>query len=491
MSLKTCPSKHLALAAGLLLACGPDDDAGPASTCPLDQVTRMAAPPRGWQPGFDRWVSLQTFGDHVFYRFDPNTDPTPTYWMIDRCGGEPERFTPATASMSRFTGLETDEGWLLYAQDGDRNVILDRLDVPGFDAPRPVLGLPAGKYSASTSALGMHFSSLPEAPNNLFGAAGIGASTRAHYLHHGEADAPVVELGVRIVQHQSAGDRLFTLDDDGDLRDVDPATGASELVLAGVRRFTVSDAARRLIWQQLGDDISEPIFLRDLDTGEDRQIAVNDFTAVSWNRPGDPDSPATGAWTIAAEGAYAALYGPAHALGAVVRTVDGEAIEPPAGTRLRGILGRGFVLSRDHDDETAWLRWDPASDVLHEWYRGPVGASSLQLFAVADDSVDYIDIDEGGSSGVLWRADHRTGEATMLVPRVGVSTLVLEDGRYLTALPSRAYTPFDIVVFDPDTGRYTTVAADVDDFHYFPDQGVFYFGGDDGPGLWAAPIPPK
>ncbi|MCY1066097.1 hypothetical protein OV090_15060 [Nannocystis sp. RBIL2] len=489
MSLKTCSLKHLILAAALL-ACGPDDDAGPAATCPLDQVTRMAAPPRGWQPGFDRWLSLQTFGDHIFYRFDPRTDPTPTYWMIDRCGGEPERFTPATARMTRFTGLETDEGWLLYAQDGDRHVILDRLDVPGFEAPRPVPGLPAGKFIASASALGMYFSSLPEAPNNLTGVAGIGARAYAIYLHHGDPDVPVVQLGVRIVTFQSAGDRLFMLDDDGDLRDVDPGTGASELVLAGVRRFTVSDAARRLIWQQLGDDVSEPIFLRDLDTGEDRQIAVNDFTALSWNRPGDRDTPGTGTWAFAAEGAYAALYGPAHALVAVVRTADGVAIEPPAGVRLRGTLGRGFALSRDHDDETAWLRWDPATDALHEWYRGPVGGS-LQLFAVADDSVDYIDIDEGGFSGVLWRADHRTGEATMLIPRVGVSTLVLEDGRYLTALPSRAYSPFDLVVFDPDTGRYTTVAADVDDFRYFPDQGLLYLGGDDGPGLWAAPIPPR
>lgn len=471
-----------------LLACDPGADAGPISTCPLDQVTRMAAPPRGWHDGLRM---LQTFGDHVLYRFDPRADPTPTYWMIDRCGGEAERFTSVTPGMTRFTGLETDEGWVLYAQEDDRHFILDRLDVPGFDAPRPVPGLPAGKYSASVSALGMHFSTLPDGQNNLGGAAGIGAPTRALYLHHGVADAPVVTLGARVVQHQLVGDRIFTLDEDGDLRDVDPVTGASELVLAGVRRFNVSGAARRLIWQQLGDDVSEPIFLRDLDTGEDRQIAVNDFTALSWNRPGDPDSPATGAWAFAAEGDYAAFYGPAHALAAVVRTADGAPIEPPPGARLRGNLGRGFALTRDHDDETAWLRWDPATGVLHEWFRGPVGTASLQLFAVDDDFIDYVDIDESGHSGVLWRVDHRTGETTMLVPRVGAGTTVLADGRYLTAFPSRSFFPFDVVVFDPDTGRYTTVAADVDNFRFFPDQGVLFLGGDHGPGLWAAPLPPR
>ncbi|WP_434423304.1 hypothetical protein [Nannocystis pusilla] len=476
--------------AAALLACDPGDDADSATTCPLEQVTRMVAPPRGWRPDLDG-LSFHIFGDHILYSFDGPTDSTPTYWMLDRCGGAPQRFTPATGRKTRFTGLENDEGWLLYGQDDDGHVILDRLDVPGFDAPRPVLGLPAGQFSASASARGMQFSSLPETPNNLFGAAGIGAPARAHYLHHGDPDRAVVELGVRIVQHQSAGDRLFMLDDDGDLRDVDPATGASELVLAGVRRFNVSDAARRLIWQQLGDDVSEPIFLRDLDTGEDRQIAVNDFTALSWNRPGDPDSPGTGAWAFTAKGDYAALYGPAHALAAVVRTSDGAAIEPPAGARLRGLLGRGFALTRDHDDETAWLRWDPATGVLQEWHRGPAGEWSLQLFAVADDFIDYIDIDEGGFSGALWRADHRTGEATMLIPRVGLGTTVLADGRYLTAFPSRSYSPFDVVVFDPDTGRYTTIAADVDDFRYFPDQGVLYLGGDDAPGLWAAPIPPR
>ena len=490
MSLETCFYRHLVFAAATLLACDPGADAGPVSTCPLDQVTRMAAPPRGWQPGLGG-LAFQAFGDHVLYRFDPTADPTPTYWVIDRCGGAPERFTSVTAGMTRFTGLETAEGWLLYAQEDDRHVILDRLDVPGFDAPRPVPGLPAGKFGASASALGMYFSSVSEMPNNLAGVAGIGARAHTIYLHHGDPDVPVVELGRRIVTLQNAGARLFMLDDDGDLRDVDPVTGASELVLAGVRRFTVSDAARRLIWQQLGDDVSEPIFLRDLDTGEDRQIAVNDFTAVSWNRSGDPDTSGTGLWTFAAEGAYAALYGPAHALAAVVRTADGAAIEPPAGARLRGTLGRGFSLSRDHDDETAWLRWDPETDALQEWHRGPAGEWALQLFAVGDDFVDYIDRDEGGFDGVLWRADHRTGETTMLVPRVGPSTTVLADGRYLTAIPSRAYSPFDVVVFDPDTGRYTTVAADVLTFRYFPDQGVLYLGGDDGPGLWAAPLPPR
>ncbi|MFY0535307.1 hypothetical protein [Nannocystis pusilla] len=288
----------------------------------------MAAPPRGWQPERDG-LSFQTVGDHVFYRFARNGDPAPAYWLIDRCGGEAERFTSATPGMTRFTELETDEGWVLYAQKDDRHFILDRLDVPGFDAPRPVPGLPAGKYGAGVSALGMYFSSLTDGQNNLAGAAGIGAPTRALYLHHGVADAPAVTLGVRIVQHQTIGDRIFTLDDDGDFRDVDPVTGASELVLGGVRRFNISDAARRLIWQQLGDDVSEPIFLRDLDTGEDWQIAVNDFTTLSWNRPGDPDSPATGAWAFTAKGDYAALYGPAHTLAAVVRTSDGAAIEPP------------------------------------------------------------------------------------------------------------------------------------------------------------------
>ncbi|MFY0535308.1 hypothetical protein [Nannocystis pusilla] len=68
---------------------------------------------------------------------------------------------------------------------------------------------------------------------------------------------------------------------------------------------------------------------------------------------------------------------------------------------------------------------------------------------------------------------------------------MLADGRYLTAFPSRSYFPVDVVVFDPDTGRYTIVAADVDNFRYFPDQGLLYSSDDDGPGLWAAPIPPR
>ncbi|WAS92340.1 hypothetical protein [Nannocystis punicea] len=490
MSLKTCLLRHLPLAAALL-ACGPED-VGPVSTCPTGQVTRMAAPPRGWQPVANRRISFQTFGDHVFYRFDRYDHPAPTYWRIDRCGGEPERFTPATVSTSRYTGLETDEGWVLYAQDGDRHLVLDRLDVPGFDETRPVPGLPPGKFAATPTARGMYFSSVPAAPNSLANVAGIGTSAHAIYMHHGDPEVPAVKFGDAIVSLQNLDDRMLALDDDGDLRAVDPVTGASELLLAGVRRFGVSSEVRRLIWQQLGDDLSEPIFLRDLDTGEDTQIAVNDFTAVSWNRPGDDESRNTGTWQFAEDGAHAALYGPRHTLAAVVRTADGAPIDPPAGARLRGYLGRDFSLSRDDGDDTVFILWNPETDALREWYRGPASAPPPQAFFVEDDFIDYLVPDDSGFSGVLWRTDHRTGEAVMRAPRIGIGTTVLADGRYLTAFPSFAYYPLDVVLFDPDTSQYTTLAAAVDDFHFHPDQGLVYLdGSDDGPGLWAAPIPPK
>ncbi|MDC0717217.1 hypothetical protein [Nannocystis bainbridge] len=491
MSLKTCLDRHLILAVAGLLACDPDEPA-PASTCPVEQVTRMAAPGRDWNLEAGSRVSFSAFGDRLLYTFDAYDDPDRSYFLLDRCGGVPERFSLLDGPASRFTGIETDAGWVLYAERDERYFVLDRLDVPGFDEPRPVLGLPDIRLHGWGDARRLIFTSDSEGLSNLSGVAGLGGRTYEMYIHHGDPDVPAVELGKTIVNPQYADDHILVLSDDGSLRRVDDRIGESALLLGGVRRHWFHAATRRLIWQQIGDDISEPVFLRDLAGGEDLPIAVNTFAQLSWNRLELPDQGATGNWLFNASGSHAALFGPERFVAAVVRTADGAAVEPPADSRLLGAPADEFSLLFDDGDEAALARWNPDVGALREWYRGPSGAPLPVAFALEDDFIDYLVLDPDGNAGTLWRFDHRTGQATLIAPRMGPA-IRLDDDRYLTFLStSKYYRPADIVLFDPDSGLYTTLAKDIDNYHYFPDQGLIYaVSRSDAPGLYAAPIPSK
>ncbi|MBZ5714553.1 hypothetical protein [Nannocystis pusilla] len=482
------PAALLALAFAACLA----EDAEPVATCPLDQPVRLAGPPSGWTRESGDRLYFQRVGEQLLYAKGPYDDHKLEYSLLDRCGGEPEHHAPDLPGVGLRGVIRTADHFVLYADDqAGRQFVLDRLDVPGLDEPHPVLGLPAGKLTTSRGQGAIYYLTEHQPRSTLVNAAGIGAPAYSMYAHHGDPAAAAVLLGEQVVRFAADDDRLLILHDDGTLRDVDVRTGESELVLTGVRHFVTVPASRRLIWQQLGDDLVEPVFLRDRDTGDDLQIAVNDFTAASWNRLGDPATASIGHWLTTPDGTHAALYGPELRVAAVVRTDTGAAVVPPAGARLRGLVRDDFNLALVDDDELVLARWDPRTDLLREWYRAAPGGSQPNVFAVRDDSIDYLLFDGQSSDATLWRVDLATGETTVRVPRVGFSTVRLADGRYFTGIPSSIYT-FDLVVFDPDTELYTTIAADVGYFELDLDFGVFYLD-ERGPqpGLWAAPIPPR
>lgn len=500
---------HLAALSLLLAACGEDAVAPEsfAAACPLREPVRLAAPPDGWQPGPARVYPFKQLGDHLLYSFDGAGDVDPGYWLVHRCGGAPQRFTTFTPGTVLPFALDTADGALVYAVDAQgRHVLLDRLDVPGFDDPRPIADLPG--YDAPGGVPHEAGYALFARVNRPTGAgrqaAGVAGGTAVVHTHDGDPDAPALHLGDDIVSLAQHGGQLLVLDDAGELRRVDPFTRESEPLQAGVRYFTLAADGRHLIWQALGDDAIEPVFLRDLeasarlavvDPGVDREIAVNDFAARSWNRMPEQGL-AVGRWIWTADSQTAALVGPDDTFVAAVRSDTGEPLALPEHRQQRGALGDDLVLVMPDTDTLALALWRPQDGDLRVWYRGPADAT-VEARARVGDALEFFLADPTDPAiGSLLRVDLGTGELTEVAPRIGHEYQQLDARRYFTAVhaePVQAGADikwtWDLLVFDADTRVYTTVAERVDDFVHVPDQGVLYLDSrGDQPGLWAAPL---
>ncbi|WAS92339.1 hypothetical protein [Nannocystis punicea] len=500
---------HLAALPLLLAACGEDVVAPEsfASACPLVEPVRLAAPPAGWQPGASRVYPFKQLGDRLLYSFDGPSDPDPGYWLVHRCGGPPQRFPTFTPGTVLPFALATAEGTLVYAVDREgRHVVLDRLDVPGFDVPRAIDGLPG--YDIPGGAPHEAGYALFARANRPLGAArqaaGVDAGTAVVHTHDGDPDAPALHLGDDVVSLAQHGGQLLVLDDAGELRRVDPFTREVEPVQSGVRYFTLADDGRHLIWQALGDDDVEPVYLRDLEVsarlavvkpGLDREIGVNDFAARSWNRMPDQGL-AVGRWTWTEDSAAAALVGPDDTFVAAVRSDTGESLKIPEHRQQRGALGQDFVLVMPDVDTLVLALWRPTDGDLRVWYRGPADATVEPRARVGDELEYFLAEPTDEATGSLLRVHLRTGELTERAPRIGREYRQLDARRYFTAVhaePVQAGADikwtYDLLVFDADTRVYTTIAERVDDFLHLPDQGVLYLDSrGDEPGLWAAPL---
>ncbi|MFY0532592.1 hypothetical protein [Nannocystis pusilla] len=132
------------------------------------------------------------------------------------------------------------------------------------------------------------------------GVAGIGGARSRYYFHSGDLDTQAVLIGDDIVRYYQADNLAFMLRDDGSVDTFDRETGEAEHILDGARYIEsvwTADDHLHLLYQVMGDDASEPVRIRDLETGEEREVTVNDFAAYSWGR-----GPTTGAghWRVAA-----------------------------------------------------------------------------------------------------------------------------------------------------------------------------------------------
>jgi hypothetical protein len=486
--------------AATLLACAPapaEPAPEPVDACAATAPVRLAAPPAGWRPDALHRYGFRRLGEQILYTFDPPDLSDRTYWLVDRCGGAPRRFTSLrTGEPDDLLRIDTDDGAVLYVRDGAGAYhFVDRLDVPGDDEPRPIAGLPTGlqAFAAGRSVL----FSIAGAGGTITGAAGLGPDAYhfISYSHAGDPDRPAVHLGDDIIDHAALGDHLLLLHEDGVLRDVDPRTGDGEPLLTGVRRFDLANDDRRLIWQELGDDLAEPVHLLDLDTGEDREIAVNDFTARSWGRD-HGQKVSVGTWQFTADSGAAALIGPDDRYVAAVRTDTGEPLPIPAHASRQGVtLADALILLLDDPAQRVEAVWTPLTGGVRVYSRGPAD-SDAKIRHLDGDLLEYFLPDPTDPRfGPLYRIDLATGRTVRLAPRVGEASTRLADGRYLAIATSDViaggagiYYSHDLDLFDPDTQVYYPIADRVDGYA-LADQGVFYLDArGTEPGLWLYPL---
>jgi hypothetical protein len=491
------PPRFLA-APALLAACLDRPPETTADACPLTERVLLAAAPAKFEPTPGTYYDFFADGDHLLYTFDPPTDPGRTYWHKQRCGGEPEKFPSLLPGLHHPFTIDTDGGPLLYARDADNNTfVVDRLDDPAADVPRRVLDLPpeATLLYYRSGRRYAWFGYATRAVEDITGAAAVGASTFAYYTHAGDPDVPAAVVGVSIVDTDLRDDHLLVLDDDGVLRRFDPFTGDDELLISGVRSFQ-RWSGDRLIWQAIGDDVAEPVYLRDLATGTDLQLAVNELAAASWGRT--PEDGSVGTWFGTDD--IAAMRGFDRTLALAVRTDTGAAVPIPAHVRFESTFDHELVLVLPDPEDHVEALWHPLTGEVRELYRGPLDPTILWFDG---ERAEYT-VPDPGEDGLhsLWRVDLATGERTELLTKSPGSFSRREDGRYLlwslsdfVDLPPLGDFNFsvsagDIAYFDPETGVRHPLADAVVYPAVYPDEGLVVLDvhGPE-PGVWAVPFP--
>lgn len=496
--------RRLVVSLVLVSACGPDPPAE-VGACPLTAPERLVPAPDGTVPAEDAWYGLAVFGDDILFTFDRFDDPERVYWRLDRCTGVVEEYEALAPGLHNPYVVDAPGGRVLYANDAaGRPLIVDRMDEPGTDPRRPVPGLPENV---------IYFSSVPDerptarfyenwtSEGGLYEAAGVGAATFAVYTHAGDPEVPAVKVSDRLIRAVAIDDHHdLILEDSGELHRVDLITGARELVKDGVRYFSVADTSRRLLWQAIGDDVAEPVYLHDVDAGTDIEVTVNDFAATSWGR--DSDFRFAGEWKLSFDRSAAALIGPDHRWVAAVVFATGEVVAAPEHLEQNYPFAGYFrvLLAADEGEEVEAL-WDPRTGAVRTWYHGPAGKQRL---VTADDThADYL-VQNGDDFGhhTFWRVDFTTGESVRLLDDVTWSPRRLDADSYLAPtlheileIPPNGEPGYlvrslqDLALVDVIRGETTPLARRVSGYEFLGDEGIVFldmFGQE--PGLWVWPL---
>lgn len=489
-----------------LSACGPGlpDEPVVEAACPITAPTRLVAAPQGFEPAEDTYYGLHRFDDDLLFTFDRLDDPDREYWRLNRCTGEIEPYPSLAPGLHNPSVIDTPDARVLYATDDmGRPYVIDRFDEPGADEPRPVTGLPDGALfsgiarSSSATFFLFRWSDGP----SILDAAGLGAATFALYTHHGDPDVLALRLSDRLLSAYYFDDQhSLAHEDDGEVNIIDEATGERELVLTGVRYLGYGFDGRTFIWQALGDDAVEPVYLHRLDTGEDVQIAVNDFAALSWNRGEHRD---TGTWTFADKpGALAAaMVGPDNRYVAAVRLDTGDALAIPEHLEQRGAYDGQLRLLLAGDGGEVEALWDPLTGQVREWYRSTADERP-SLRSLEGDLLEYFVHDpDDYDIGSHWRVDLATGEAVRLLADVGWWSFRVNETQYLAETPHRRVQgppsgglgPIvklsDLALIDIASGERSPIAGRVSARVTVPEGLVFLDAFGPEPGLWAYPLP--
>lgn len=486
-----------------LSSCGPEAPAEPVAegACPITAPTRLVAAPAGFEPVEEVEYGLYRFGDDILYTFDRHDDPDREYWRLNRCTGEAEPYPSLAPGLHNPYVVDTPAGRVLYGNDdAGRPYVIDRFDEPGADEARPVLGLPTGASASSSRAPHATFFLFWTYLSDevLFNATGVGASTYAVYTHLGDPDVPALLLSDRLLRAYYFDDTHSLIHEEGgEVHLVDERTGERELVLTGVRHLSYGFDGRTFLWQALGDDDVEPVYLHHLDTGEDVQIAVNDFAALSWNR-GEHRYTGEWKWIEPKAGFAAAMIGPDNRYVAAVRVDTGEALEVPEHLEQRWVFADQFRLVIARDGHEVEALWDPRTGEVREWY--PDASVKPALRSIDGDIVEYFVRNPGEHDrGSLWRVDLATGQTVRLLSGIGSNPRRVGETQYFVETP-RARIPgppgadfvhwfSDLELIDVASGERRSIAEKVSAFVGVPEGLIVLdaFGAE--PGLWAHPLP--
>lgn len=491
----------------LFIACG-DDTAGADPTddvCPVHEPSRLIAAPDDWEADeYELNFQNTVVDDRLLYSF---AAPTPNWafgdvFLRDLCGGEPELVLAAERGIQAGTVLEFPQvGKVLYGFKGKNMYVVDRLDEPGADTPKPVAGLPLDSpqgawvvESRQQRPLFVRLGQLPADPDGPrpAQAAGIGAATRMIVSLGATPDAPALQLGDDIVNYFDLDDRLVFHADDGRVFLYDPITTVQTPLVDNARwvgRVSLGDR-RFLLIQDIGDDQSEQVCLVDLATDQQRPVTVNDFTQASFGRA--PKQPRAGTWTghSYAGRAVIALNGPDGGLSEAYDVATLDPLELPDNRGAFGIAGAPWMpLILPDAVDTVLAAWDPGTGAVTEWYRGPRPAFLDTTLTWNDGKLEYTE----EVSREIYRdvqRDLASGETTVVLPRRGGQWYDLEDGRVLTAFALEDHD-YEVKLIDRATAAETTLVPRTRSWSYDVDQALVLYTDfvDAEPGLWATPIP--
>ncbi|MCY1063846.1 hypothetical protein OV090_03680 [Nannocystis sp. RBIL2] len=493
-----------------LSACGdrPLEDQ-PEDGCALDQPSLLVPLPAGWDPderssSLNMWVT----DDHLLYAFD-EVGQKGRFDLVPLCGGAPEFVAEKAPPFMSYSVMNSEQGPVLF-KFGDYTLdVIDRLEVPGRDEVRRVgeFSLPPGDEDDVLSVewrggdfgtvYGFNLTSTEPDPV-VRGVAGIGGGHSRYYFHSGDPDAPVVLIGDDIVRYYQADNLAFMLRDDGSVDTFDRETGEAAHILDGARYIEsvwTADDHLHLLYQVMGDDASESVRIRDLGTGEEREVTVNDFAADSWGR-----GPTTGAgyWRVAAgpDTTVFALHGPDSRFVEAYRldTLEPLAIPDHVGPSsfIQGNYP-GFALVVPDPEDHVIAVWNALTGAMVEIYRGP--EPDWRFRVIHDDGRVLYERPNGDGSMRRIAVDLASGETNTVIPRIGDSWFTLEDGRLLSRLDisdDEIQHEFEYALVDPDTGDYEVLVERTAEAAIVEGVGLLYLDLEASrPGIWTLPFPPR
>lgn len=478
------------LAALLLAACGDDtalpDDA--PETCPLGEDTTLVLAVPDLTGVEDPSLTFHYHATDTRLRWSrqASSDVGVEVFQRDLCGGEPERVLAAERDLRWEFSVKGPAGQVLFARDEQgRFYLVDRLDVPGADAPRPLTPVTLeGLASVQFPEIGgFDLEAFQQDHDRAIGAAGLGGNTGEIWVHTGRPEDELALFAVDVVSAtvSSSEPGRWILFDDGDLSLIDRDTLEETPVRQGVRSFLRVWRGDRpfLLYQEIGDGKEEAVYLLDLADQSQVQVTTNTFTALSFGQ--DPDHRSAGRWISSP---VLGLLGPEET---IVQAFDVETLEPvtvPKHVGLAGIAAGRHVLGLRLEDPTdlVYAIWDPAANALTEWYRGP---EEPQRAAWKDGEIRY-ELPNADDTSRLLVFDPATGARRTLVERLGHVHEEFDDGAILHTLPlADDELARQVVLTDPATGQTTELVARAHEVQFNSDL-LFYLDTDaETPGVWA------